>query len=280
MNTGDLLMRSILCDPADDTARLAFADWLEEQPETLTATCPGCGGSLEADTFMHVGPIGKPKRTVPIGKQPCRTCEDEYGDPSGLVRVKNAAHGRAAFVRDQIAGVVRMVPLAMLVPLEPLTGVMPHQTTRHATAGGCVVTCDHMELVYRRGFVDEVRLPAAAAFTEDFARKLFARHPVTRVVLTDREPQQWLPEIRGLPPGCANRWFWNVRGPDSSVPGYPHYVPRGVQWSAVWLRAKWYCDTPTYDTADAANAALSDACVAWGRSLAGLPPLPHASGGA
>ena len=278
MNTGDLLLRAVLCDPGDDTARLAYADWLEEQSETLTATCPGCGGSLEADAFMHVGPIGKPTQIIPIGKQPCRTCEDEYGDPSGLVRVKNAAHGRAAFVRDQIAGVVRMVPLAMLVPLEPLTGVMPHQTTRHATAGGCVVTCDHMELVYRRGFVDEVRLPAA--FTEDFARELFARHPVTRVVLTDREPQQWLPEIRGLPPGCANRWFWSVRGPDSSVPGYPHYVPRGVQWSAVWLRAKWYCDTPTYDTADAANAALSDACVAWGRSLAGLPPLPHASGGA
>ena len=26
--------------------------------------------------------------------------------------------------------------------------------------------------------------------------------------------------------------------------------------------------------------ALPAACVAWGRSLAGLPPLPHASGGA
>ena len=215
MNTGELLLRAVLCDPGDDTARLAFADYQEEH-----------GGEGWAYLIRQWG-----QPTVcPVG-----------------------ASADVCFYPGPAAGTHYTVKLA-----EGRVGV---------------------QYVVRRGFVDEVRLPAAA-FTEDFARELFARHPVTRVVLTDREPQQWLPEIRGLPPGCANRWFWNVRGPDSSVPGYPHYVPRGVQWSAVWLRAKWYCDTPTYDTADAANAALSDACVAWGRSLAGLPPLPHTSGGA
>lgn len=215
MNTGELLLRAVLCDPGDDTARLAFADYQEEH-----------GGEGWAYLIRQWG-----QPTVcPVG-----------------------ASADVCFYPGPAAGT--------------------HYTVQLATGSRGV------QYVVRRGFVDEVRLPAAA-FTEDFARELFARHPVTRVVLTDREPQQWLPEIRGLPPGCANRWFWNVRGPDSSVPGYPHYVPRGVQWSAVWLRAKWYCDTPTYDTADAANAALSDACVAWGRSLAGLPPLPHASGGA
>ena len=215
MNTGELLLRAVLCDPGDDTARLAFADYQEEH-----------GGEGWAYLIRQWG-----QPTVcPVG-----------------------ASADVCFYPGPAAGTHYTVKLA-----EGRRGV---------------------QYVVRRGFVDEVRLPAAA-FTEDFARELFARHPVTRVVLTDREPQQWLPEIRGLPPGCANRWFWSVRGPDSSVPGYPHYVPRGVQWSAVWLRAKWYCDTPTYDTADAANAALSDACVAWGRSLAGLPPLPHASGGA
>ena len=88
----------------------------------------------------------------------------------------------AQFIRDQIAGVVRTVPLSMLVPLEPLTGVASHQTTRHATAGGCVVTCDHMELVYRRGFADEVTCTAEdwLAHGKD-ARRL---HPITRVNLT------------------------------------------------------------------------------------------------
>lgn len=215
MNTGELLLRAVLCDPGDDTARLAFADYQEEH-----------GGEGWAYLIRQWG-----QPTVcPVG-----------------------ASADVCFYPGPAAGTHYTVKLA-----EGRVGV---------------------QYVVRRGFVDEIRCPAAA-FTEDFARELFARHPVTRVVLTDREPQQWLPEIRGLPPGCANRWFWSVRGPDSSVPGYPHYVPRGVQWSAVWLRAKWYCDTPTYDTADAANAALSDACVAWGRSLAGLPPLPHASGGA
>ena len=205
MNTGDLLLRAVLCDPGDDTVRLAFADYLEENGRGL----------------------------------------------------------HARFVRDQIAGVVRMVPLSMLVPLEPLTGVMSHQTTRHATARGCVVTCDRVELVYRRGFVDEVRLPAAA-FTEDFARKLFARHPVTRVVLTDREPTTWL-HGGWTWISTATRWQVNNRNRRAFLrPELMEHLP-----------APWPCAT-----ADEAVAALSDACVAWGRSLAGLPPLPHASGGA
>ena len=230
MNTGELLLRAVLCDPGDDTARLAFADWLDENgDERRAGFVRDCVANWPVihdlrDELHSLRPAGMTvsgfgKQDDGDGERPCW----RFGVPGGIG--------------------------------------------------------ESVSLVFDRGFVDEVRLPAAA-FTEDFARELFARHPVTRVVLTDREPQQWLPEIRGLPPGCANRWFWNVRGPDPSVPGYPHYVPRGVQWSAVWLRAKWYCDTPTYDTADAANAALSDACVAWGRSLAGLPPLPHASGGA
>ena len=223
MNTGDMLVRAVLENPADDTVRLAFADYLEENGRGL----------------------------------------------------------HARFVRDQIAGVVRMVPLSMLVPLEPLTGVMSHQTTRHATAGGCVVTCDHMELVYRRGFVDEVRLPAAA-FTEDFARELFARHPVTRVVLTDKQPHETgRPVTDNEYPG----WMWCC-DPTMALAtdqwGIPRYLFDQLADSILMTFGTEWGARPSkfYAAADDGLAALSDACVAWGRSLAGLPPLPHASGGA
>ena len=247
-NTGSQLLAEIAAKPEDDTIRLAFADWLEENGDDRRAAfIRGMIDLEKCHPSCGVGNVCRGTAVLP----PKVTC---------------------AGVRDRVTELFD----SNLCRWE--SGVVIPDCAYRLPWRGTGDTAPVMA-IFRRGFVDEVRLNAAA-FTEDFARELFARHPVTRVVLTDREPQQWLPEIRGLPPGCANRWFWSVRGPDSSVPGYPHYVPRGVQWSAVWLRAKWYCDTPTYDTADAANAALSDACVAWGRSLAGLPPLPHASGGA
>ena len=222
MNTGDLLLRAVLCDPGDDTARLAFADYLEENGRGL----------------------------------------------------------HARFVRDQIAGVVRMVPLSMLVPLEPLTGVMSHQTTRHATARGCVVTCDRVELVFGRGFVDEVRLPAAA-FTEGFARELFSSHPVMKVVLTDRDP--WTDAPDG---GCDYGWWeeneYRIHADGPNDPGnVSSWLFRGM-WRANPANrnsdesGRWL----TWDDDNIPPVELSAACVAWGRSLAGLPPLPHASGGA
>ena len=304
MNTGDLLMRSILCDPADDTARLAFADWLEEQPETLTATCPGCGGSLEADTFMHVGPIGKPTQIIPIGKQPCRTCEDEYGDPSGLVRVKNAAHGRAAFIRGMIdlekcrpdCGVGRVCRgTTVLPPKVTCAGVRDRVTELFDSnlcrweSGIVIPNCAYrlpwrgtgdtapVMAIFRRGFVDEVRLNAAA-FTEDFARELFSRHPVTRVVLTDREP--WT----DVPDGGRDYGWWeeNAYRIDADGPNDPGNV------SPLLFRQMWQANPAnrhsdesgrwlTWDDADIPSVELSAACVNWGRSLAELPLAPAGS---
>ena len=300
MNTGELLLRAVLCDPGDDTARLAYADWLEEQSETLTATCPGCGGSLEADAFMHVGPIGKPTQIIPIGKQPCRTCEDEYGDPSGLVRVKNAAHGRAAFIRGMIdlekcrpdCGVGRVCRgTTVLPPKVTCAGVRDRVTELFDSnlcrweSGVVIPDCAYrlpwrgtgdtapVMAIFRRGFVDEVRLNAAA-FTEDFARELFSRHPVTRVVLTDREPD---PYTRRNDPDRVvsfDWWDWDDDGDEPDrLPSplfrvmcelFPQHHPHLDEW----------CEFPTRA---AAVDALSATCVNWGRSLAELPLAPAGS---
>ena len=293
MNTGDLLLRAVLCDPGDDTARLAYADWLEEQSETLTATCPGCGGSLEADAFMHVGPIGKPTQIIPIGKQPCRTCEDEYGDPSGLVRVKNAAHGRAAFIRGMIdlekcrpdCGVGRVCRgTTVLPPKVTCAGVRDRVTELFDSnlcrweSGVVIPNCAYrlpwrgtgdtapVMAIFRRGFVDEVRLPAAA-FTEGFARELFSRHPVTKVVLTDREPWQNYY-------GTAFSWSCD----DDPGGGSPQSCRVPESWldildddpDAEFKSLTWV----GFTTPESASAAMLRTAVAWGRSLAGLPPLP------
>ena len=195
MNTGELLLRAVLCDPGDDTARLVFADYQEEH-----------GGEGWAYLIRQWG-------------QPT-VC------PAGM-------SADVCFYPGPAAGTHYTVKLA-----EGRVGV---------------------QYVVRRGFVDEIRCPAAA-FTEGFARELFSRHPVTRVVLTDAEP---LPDYDGSEATWLREW----------QPG-----PR-MSWEVP--PQLWRDDLGDwFPTADEANAALSAVCVAWGRSLADLPPLPHASGGA
>ena len=217
MNTGELLLRAVLCDPGDDTARLAFADYQEEH-----------GGEGWAYLIRQWG-----QPTVcPVG-----------------------ASADVCFYPGPAAGTHYTVKLA-----EGRVGV---------------------QYVVRRGFVDEVRLPAAA-FTEDFARELFGRHPVTRVVLTDKQPHETgRPVTDNEYPG----WMWCC-DPTMALAtdqwGIPRYLFDQLADSILMAFGTEWGARPSkfYAAADDGLAALSDACVAWGRSLAGLPPLPHASGGA
>ena len=257
---------------------------------------------------MHVGPIGKPTRTVPIGKQPCHLCEDEYGDPSGLVRVKNATHGRAAFIRGMIdlekchpsCGVGNVCRgTAVLPPKVTCAGVRDRVTELFDSnlcrweSGIVIPNCAYrlpwrgtgdtapVMAIFRRGFVDEVRLPAAA-FTEGFARELFSRHPVTKVVLTDKQPHgTGLPVTDNEYPGwmrCCDPTMRQATDPW----GVPRYMFDQLADSILMTFGSANGARPSkfYATADDGRAALSAACVAWGRSLAGPPPLPHTSGGA
>lgn len=126
---------------------------------------------------------------------------------------------------------------------------------------------------HRRGFIDEVSLPLAA-FTEDNARWLFSRHPVTRVTLADREPESLYGGYDTTDEGEVVGWGWYLH--DDAEPIGPEDIP-----TALWERlpdvgllepARWR--SKVYRAKGDALAALSDAATNWGRSIAGLPPLP------
>jgi uncharacterized protein (TIGR02996 family) len=121
---------------------------------------------------------------------------------------------------------------------------------------------DRTVFTIRRGFVAEVR--CTLADYERHAAAMFAAHPVTRVVLTDREPfvanngrYYW---YKGLPLKYLGKWpsaadqfpkeIYDLLLPESG------YSPGRGMWST--------------DTRDAALDALSAALVTWGRSLARL----------
>ena len=227
------LLRAILENPAEDTVRLAFADWLEESGEhdrgafirgmvDMEKCRPGCG----------VGRVCRGTIVLP----PMMTC---------------------AGTRDRVTDMFD----ANLCRWEE-GQVIPDCAYRLPWRG----TGDTARImaVFRRGFVDEVRCPAAA-FTPEFARDLFTRHPVTRVVLADRTPwhnyagQAWswsCAEGDAPPPDCRVPEDWLEILDDD---------PDAEFKSLTWVGFK----TPA-----AATAALSRTAVSWGRSLAGLPSLP------
>jgi hypothetical protein len=106
----------------------------------------------------------------------------------------------------------------------------------------------------RRGFVEQI-----ASFTEIFlavAGDLFARQPVAHVRLVDRQAST---------SGRGFAWL-RVSGRDAldSVPG--------DLWPFV---AEPEALMKVFETADSADAALSWACVRFGRSLAGLGDVPE-----
>ena len=215
MSDADALLLAILTDPADDLPRLMYADCLEDH--------------------------GEPERAEFVRVQ----CE-LAGTPALSETRRDALRRR----ERELLGWFVAEDLAVEL------GLPPHESL-YATDWGWICPGLGVELIPRRGFVAEVFLPLATfaggpclwcrgrgrewyadatgdmgdrecdacggmfgkirgtGRTPGVAPALFARHPVERVTLTDREPAP-----------------------------------------------------------EAAADYLSDRLVAWGRGLAGLPPLP------
>jgi uncharacterized protein (TIGR02996 family) len=197
MTDGDALLAAIRENPEEDLHRLAYADWLDEQPPTRE--CPTCKDRgnwevVDADGF-----------TVAI--HACFTC-------GGTGRVSNGNAERAEFIRDQITTGRPTNPPSTdhLMVWVVADKVFPKRSTAQVVNA----------VTFRRGFVDEVRLSAAAFLggpcercggrgwydrnpgdgemscldcsgtgrTPGLAGPLFAAHPITRVVLTDKVPHE------------------------------------------------------------------------------------------
>ena len=117
-----------------------------------------------------------------------------------------------------------------------------------------------------RGFASSIRLPLADFLSH--AKELFGTHPIERVVLTDREA------LESRPTGRMVQYYWFPLGRSDSGGTYrlPDFLFRLLveEFKTATEGARGF------HSASAADTALSAACVAYGRSLAGLPPMPVA----
>jgi uncharacterized protein (TIGR02996 family) len=247
------LLAAILADPADDAPRLILADWLQDN-----------AGQVECDRCDRGDTHGSPK----LWASACSACR-------GRAVVSDGRAELAEFIRVQVARArdegdhelsLREAALAdeasrwlrLPAPFEAGMWSGLGGLIRFGAEGGTACT-------FRRGFIEKVEM-----WTADFlahAPTLFAAHPVERVVLTDREPTH-------------------------DVVGW-HYWTRGAGSLAVDATRRYALPQTIYDnlgdypdsgdgmrTAAACNAALSAACVLFGRKAAGLPPRPAPVGSA
>lgn len=221
MTERDALLRAILQQPEEDTVRLAFADYCDEDGESDYAE------------FIRGQVRGE---RVRIGTNRFRQWFAPwwgFGQPFGLSHNRGATR---AVVRDAVGygGGVRVGP-----------------------GPDCIVVS--------RGFVSEIHLPCAAFMQH--AEAIFRAHPVTRVVLTDATPAVYTGNLRTV-------YFWA----DGT---HTEYEPYCIDPS-LWLMLDRRDTVPAiadssardgWETAAESHSHLSAACVAYGRSLAGLDQL-------
>ena len=123
-----------------------------------------------------------------------------------------------------------------------------------------LVPADVEKVIVRRGFISEICLHCSAFM--QYAASIFAAHPVTRVVLVDKRPNDY------GPPEDSLRFGWLSIYEQALV---TVTLPRPILARLPFGGNSEY--SGRWPTESAALDALSLACVQYGRELAGLRPL-------
>ena len=287
MNERDALMRAILTDPADDTPRLVFADWLEENGEGARAEF------IRLQIQLERMPRG---RTTVLG----RPCVGEV--PEWRVACRLKLRERELF-EAHAAGWVPVSPgygLSVdLVDAGGLACVNASYNRYHVKVTG------DMRFYFARGFCsewwaplddivgDEWECPRCLEQAPDWetnvvecracdstgvtgeaghAEAVFRACPVTRVCVTTQSP-----DIIHIHDGTG-RWIWR-RWPEVDtreiLPGYlPKWVWEHDAVSADLFDMRGGRSAIAFLSRELAERGLSDRLVEHCRELAGLPPLP------
>lgn len=238
----DALLRAVLESPYDDAPRLILADWLDEHEEPDRAEFI----RFQTGLAMRERDAG---HTLLFSCK-CKTCVSSI---SVLRRATDLLDANRQWFRvdgfGESVGVGEDDPLAWWSFVD----------SRGVRVG--------MTGTPSRGFLSAIAIDTQVFM--DFAPTLFTTHPVTSVRLTDRT------HGRDNDPPYGHYWS---RGPyefdvdDEDPRSLPYYLFNLLPADALGRVAPIY-NYANYPSGEAANAALSLACVGYGRLLAGLPPL-------
>lgn len=261
------LLETVRCNPADDAPRLILSDWLEEQGEeerarfirfqikvarwdctfAQTTEQPGWKHNCGTDDkgFWLCQPIRSKCREM-FETHKCEWfggswailyMEDEWEDADGQYEGLNKAFIGRGFISS------------VSLTCEAFVGGRQCEKCNGRTGHFCPEQTDQW---YR------CEVCGGTGRIEGVARELFSRHPITEVRLVDRNPY-------------TDAWFqsggWREgQYPESDI---PKELMELMETAANWPVSRYI----RFRTESSANAALSRACVAYGRNLVGLPML-------
>lgn len=257
MTDEQAVFRPVLVNPADDTARLVYADYCDDHPGPDGAGADRAlfvRGQVElaayAKAYPDLGRVLVSGNTLPVRGA---VRNDEWA------RMIETAHAvREVFARRREAWSPR-TPSA--VPEGPrLLGLVGPCARWAADQCGGVA-------VFDRGFVAAVKATPIAFGAA--AAEWFSAHPLVRVDLL-RAPRPLFGVLGGDKWGHTWYYFQKSRLLSDGVP--PAVVAATER--AAELTTGFDKGDLLFRTKAKARAALSAACVAVGREAAGLPPLP------
>lgn len=248
MTEQQALIRAICLEPADDTARLVYADWLqdngeENRAEFIRLSCELSRVSFEVDEFCMncYGGGGVPVKDKESGKyrkMPCWNCHNKLCESCQSLFQDNASNWW-----KNLPGTSR--------------GVIVSKSRLCSILGG-----NGWQWFINRGFVSRVKMPCSDLLGH--AEIIFCLQPIDQVKLTDRRTKD-----NQRPP---YHWAASIKRNDDTKPGQigTNFLPWSV---AKYLRGKveithqylW-----TYRQMQEADDDLNQACVQYGRERAGL----------
>lgn len=256
------LLAAILESPEGDGPRLIYADWLEEN------------GKPERASFIRVQcELARLPGIVEFNRLVSQLEWDSL-----RLELRGWMRFELSSPRDRIGVLYYQGPNPKVEPLRRRerdlfansgpAGWWDVPGQWRATVGTSppqIESADGYRYVVRRGFVECVSLPTAAFLKH--AAELARRHPVERVVLTDREPYH----------NAADCWMWAASRLFASGRAENSVLPRDLfallaDDIDILNRSSWR----TYRTRDAANLALSRAACRYARAAAGLTDPPSA----
>lgn len=291
---GAALLAAIVAQPGEDTPRLAYADWLAENPEQVPCfVCHGAGTLRSGYVKCDARGIHDTRR-----EETCLNCAG-----TGTV-LDTAAQDRAEFIRSQVElqncptthgadtdyGIrwakLRVKESALLTAHPEWKPVCPNpECVRGSVPGpdfaqyGDTVPCEVCQgtgrcpCKFRRGFVASVRAPTLASVMRHFpelddegdtwqrtewAARLVREHPVERVYCVDRMPVGPL-DFRG-----EQVWVWNDWEGVQQQNGIPIPILLLLKGGEIYARSlSGEPRSVMYRSQDAAQDALATAIAEW-----------------
>lgn len=245
MTTSTSLFRAILENPRDDALRLVYSDALEEEGRTDHAAFVRTQIELATGDFGCTSTLYE--------------CVDFLDDEEEVL----------PYLRD--CGCDKCKAWAKLKLREDLLFAILKKDLDASVYGFAELSCDdgkfrkertyYPRALVRRGFVEEVSASTTELGRMTRIEKLFSETPILKFTLEDKRP--------GLTTDGTYAWWFGIhQGSDSEI----HEAIFNQLRSGIIL-FDLSRGMVEYDTQEEAMVALSDACVSYGRKLAGLSPL-------